>query len=157
MTESKEYRYPLRTRLNVALSLLVYVWFFLTGLWFLATDLPDAIQGRIGMGLAVVLFGVGGSVLVRRQLRLMSAIELASDGLHVRRLGDEVLFLRWEEIEGVRKRRMRNDYVIRSLHEETLVVERRLIGLDELLDAVEARTARAAGTPATGAPSRIGG
>ena len=61
--EEPSYRYPWRTRVNNAFSVLFYVWFFLTGLYFLAAHLPDTTQGRIGMAFFVLLFGVGAADL----------------------------------------------------------------------------------------------
>ena len=138
--EEPSYRYPWRTRVNNAFSVLFYVWFFLTGLYFLAAHLPDTTQGRIGMAFFVSLFGVGAFLTTRRQLRLHSVIRLSDSGIHLWRGSDEVMVISWTEIRAVKSKSRFGDFEVQTdSREKRLRVERRLVGLDELRSFVERR------------------
>jgi hypothetical protein len=97
------------------------------------------------MAIAVALFGLGGIVLTRRQLRLMSVIYLAEDGLHLWRLNTEVMVIHWNEVDAVRSKSRWGDFEVRCERtDKRLRVEHRLIGLDDLRASIESNGAASA-------------
>jgi len=142
------YRYPLRTRLRTLYALLVWLWFFLTGAYFLVTDPPRELRAWIPMTVFVILFGIGVYFLTRQQLQLMSVLYAADDGLHVWRLNSKVMTIHWFEIDQVRDRGRWGDFEVRCERaDKRLRVGRRLIGLDDLRSKIDGFVAsRGSGT-----------
>jgi len=139
----KTYRYLLATRVRAALSLFIYVWFFLTGVYLFFTEPPPSAQGRIGMATAIALFGVGGILLARKQMHLMEKIHLSQSGIHLWGLQGELVAIAWTEIEEVRSRGGWGDFDVRcNTMDKKIRVGRRLVGLDDLRAIIRDKTGK---------------
>jgi hypothetical protein len=67
---------------------------------------------------------------------------LADDGIHVWRLNTEVMTIHWAEISAVRSRSRWGDLEVRcDATDKKLRVQRRLIGLDDFRNTIEANAA----------------
>ncbi|MEA2564437.1 MAG: hypothetical protein QOH06_5941 [Acidobacteriota bacterium] len=142
------YQYPAFLKLKIAGSLLLELWFFGTGIYYVATYPPSSLNAQLGLAVALLIFAVAAVNLTKLLNILRTEISLLETGIHLRRGDRELIWIAWPEVGEVRAKGRWGDFEISSKDSTKMIrVHRRLIGLGDLRRALSMRLTAAGSLP----------
>lgn len=127
------YQYPAFLKFKIMWYLLLELWFFGTGIYYVATYPPSSLNAWLGLAVVLILFAVSAVNLTKLLNTLRTEISVLETGIHLRRGDQELIWMAWPEVGEVRTKGRWGDFEIRSKDSTKVIrVHRRLIGLGDL-------------------------
>ena len=119
-------------RVLTTLDLVIWAWFFATGLWFLATYRLNSAGAYAAIGTVMAYFAFNAYRCWKRRSVLACAFRCGLEGLRVSRPGKDELVVPWSEIRGVTPKGTRGAFLIATaLATPPLLVDGHLERVDE--------------------------